>query len=80
MLDLPDDFFSHLFQMNYPSFKNISPLFSTCNKLNLLSNLYIINIIKKDYKLLVRNYYVKSPKRIYNSIYKIYGNKFVLEK
>jgi len=80
MLDLPDDCLLYLFNLNYPSFENIRALFLTCNKLNLLSDVYINNILKKDFKLIIRDNHLKTPKQSYILIYKIYGSKFVLDK
>jgi hypothetical protein len=80
LLLLPYDCFSYLFDTNYPSFKDITPLFLTCSKLNTISNTYINNILQKNYKLLISNNYLKTPKQTYNSIYKIYEDKFYICK
>jgi len=80
MLDLPDDCLLYLFNLNYPSFENTRALFLTCTKLNLLSDVYINNIIKKDFKLIIRDNNLKTPKQNYMLISKIYGSKFVLDK
>ena len=80
MLDLLNDCLLYLFNLNYPSFENIRSLFLTCNKLNLLSDVYINNILKKDFKLIIRDNHIKNPKSTYMLICKIYGSKFVLDK
>jgi hypothetical protein len=80
MLDLPNDCFFYLFDISYPSLRDIIPLFLTCNKLNSISDSYVNVVLNKDYKMIIRNNYLKTPKHTYNSIYKIYGNKFVMCK
>ncbi len=78
MLELTDDCFSYLFDISYPFFKDVIPLFITYYKLNIISNTCTNNILQKNYKLLIRDYDLKNPKKVYNSIYKIYGDKFVM--
>ena len=78
MLDLPDDCLKYLFRCS--SFGNIIPLFSTCNRLNVISDNYINDILKKDFRLLIRDNKLENIKKSYMSIYKIYGNKFILDK
>lgn len=80
MLDLPDDCLLYLFNLNYPSFENIKVLFLTCTKLNLISDIYINNILNKNFRLIIRDNYLKSAKKTYMSIYKLYGSTFTLER
>ena len=80
MLDLPDDCLLYLFNLNYPSFENIRSLFLTCTRLNLLSDVYINNVLKKDFKLIIRDNNLNNAKESYMLIYKIYGNIFTLDK
>ena len=80
MLGLTDDCLTYLFHVSYPFLKDITYLFITCHKLNTISNICINNILKKNYKLLIRNDYLKTPKQTYGSISRIYGEKFVMCK
>lgn len=80
LLFLPNDCLSYLFDTSYPSLKDITPLFITCHKLNTISDTCTNNILNKNYKLLIRNNHLKTPKQTYNSIYKIYEEKFVMCK
>lgn len=77
---LPNDCLSYLFDTSYPFLTDITPLFITCHKLNTISDTCTNSILQKNYKLLIRNNYLKTPKQTYNSIYKIYGEKFVMCK
>jgi hypothetical protein len=61
-------------------FENIGSLFLTCSKLNLLSDSYINNILKKDFKLIIRGNNLNNVKKSYMLIYKIYGNNFNFER
>jgi len=80
MLSLSNDCLLLLFDIGYPSFKDMKSLFMTCSVLNDISNSYIKELLNKNYKLLIRNYNLTTPKHSYYLIHSIYGIKFNLEK
>lgn len=81
MLDtIPDDYFTHLCNIDYSYHKDLAPLFLTCQKLYLLNNININEILKRKYQLLIRNNHIENPKKTYYNIYKIYKDRFVMCK
>lgn len=78
MLDLPDDCIKYLFNINYPCFENVQPLFLICKKMQLTIDSYIHDIFRRDYKLIIRDNHLENPLKTFKLIYKIYGDKFVM--
>lgn len=52
--------------------------FLVCNKIKSLSDKMINDKIKRNYKPLIKDNYLKNPLRSYSIIYKVYGNNFVV--
>lgn len=74
MLDsIPDDCLTHLYNIE-------SSLFLTCKRLYSISNVVFNEILKRDYKMLIRNNYLENAMKTYHCIYNVYGSEFVLCK
>lgn len=80
MLDvIPDDCIRYLCSLDHIYIINLQPLFLTCKKIYVISNRYFNDIINRDYKLLIQDNHIEYPKNAYLSMYKIYGNKIVID-
>ena len=74
---LTDDCFTYLCSLYNLSKNN---LFLTCQKLYQISNHYFNDVLKRDYKLLIRSNTLLNPKQSYASIFKIYGSSFIIHR
>lgn len=81
MLDLiPEDYFTYLCNINYKCYKDSMSIFLTCRKLYLMGNTITNNILGKNYKVLIQDYYIEDPKKTYCNIYDTYGRDFTMLK
>lgn len=76
---LTDDALSYLIEIILDNSCFDLPQFLICTKIKSISDIVINEKLKRNYKILIKNNYLKCPLRSYYHIHKIYGNNFTLD-
>lgn len=73
-----DDCIRQLCSLDYAYILKLQPLFLTCKNIYTISNSCFNDIIKRDYRFLIRGNYMKNPKNVYLCLCEVYRGKYYI--